>query len=88
MDGQQPIMRLHAGGDSEAAQRWDARAQHDIGVLINRYLGENPAPPGSAVSARLEAVGRDLQALGADRLEELGLGRLRLAAAAELPISR
>jgi hypothetical protein len=59
------------------SQRWDAQAEYDVGLLIGRYLSEHPRPVASRVADRLEAVGRDLQDLGSDRLRALGLRHLR-----------
>lgn len=61
----------------EDAARWDARAEQDIGVLIARYLSENPAPSESVVALDLRRWSSALRSDGQARLVELGSGRLR-----------
>ena len=60
-----------------SAAVWDAQAEHDIGVLIRRYLHEHPAPPGSLAAPELEAAARDLEAAGKQQLDRLAATRLR-----------
>lgn len=66
---------MHAIGEDDG---WAAHAEYDVGVLILSYLQTHPGPADSLVAARLEAVGRDLQALGLDRLQALGQTHLRV----------
>jgi hypothetical protein len=61
------------------AEVWDARAEHDVGLLLRRYLRENPAPSGSLVAPELAATSEDLEKSGASQLSQLGARRLRSA---------
>jgi hypothetical protein len=70
------------------AARWDAQAEYDIGVLISRYLRQNPAPPGSRLLPDFAHAARDLQVAGQLRLDRLGQRRLHLAASLESPTRR
>jgi hypothetical protein len=56
---------------------WDARAVHDVGQLILRYLAENPPPADSRYADDFELWGRNLMQDGVDRLTELGARPLR-----------
>lgn len=74
---QLPIMQSHDGGDSEAGKRWDARAEYDVGLLLARYLHENPAPSTAQFAQDLERWSQNLRRHGQSRLQELGQPRLR-----------
>lgn len=74
---QGPMMQVHEGEDAEAIERWEARAEHDVGVFIARYLAEHPCPASSVIAARLEQSAQDLQAAGQLGLDRLGQSRLR-----------
>jgi hypothetical protein len=58
---------------------WEARAQADIGLMIERYLIEHPPPPGSHHQRLYRSWAADLRDAGEADLAELGAGRLRTA---------
>jgi uncharacterized protein (DUF1800 family) len=66
-----------AEGDSLA--RWEARAEHTIGVLIRRFLAQNPPPAPSRVAQDLQTWSHALAVDGRARLQELGEDHLHLA---------
>lgn len=73
---------IAAGGgpaEGESLARWEARAEHTIGVLIRRYLAQNPPPAGSRVAQDLQTWSHALASDGRARLQELGEEHLHLA---------
>jgi hypothetical protein len=58
---------------------WEAQAEYAVGVLIARYVAENPAPGQSQVALDLQAWADALVRDGRERLEALGESPLRLA---------
>ena len=73
---------IAAGGgpaDAESLAGWEARAEHTIGVLIRRYLAQNPPPAPSRVAQDLQTWSHALAADGRARLQELGEDHLQLA---------
>lgn len=56
---------------------WDARAEFDVGLLMARYLQINPAPADSEIADDFEIWAGNLERRGRERLQELGLRRLR-----------
>jgi hypothetical protein len=74
---QHPLVRVVDGGDSEAAERWDAQADYDLSVLLDQYLASHPHPPGSANAPLLADSARALRESGELRLAHLGQRRLR-----------
>lgn len=76
---QGPILRGHDGGGEAEALVWEARAQADMAVLIERYLTENPPPPRATHHHLYQAWASDLRLAGEVGLEALGAPRLRIA---------
>lgn len=74
---QLPTVQVLNGGDSEAAAKWDAHAEEDIGAMIERYLSSAPAPPGSSCSEPFGRWARQLRQSGLARREALGEPQLR-----------
>jgi hypothetical protein len=72
-------MRRLEGGATAAVQTWEARAEADLAVLIQRYLAEHPCPGPSLIEADLARWSRALAADGQARLAELDQPRLRMA---------
>lgn len=62
---------------STDAARWDAQAEYDIGVMVQRYLHDNPPIAESEVARLLTNCAGDLEASGERRLLSLGYRRLR-----------
>ncbi len=58
---------------------WEARAEQDIGIVIRRYLSEQPCPGPSGVADAFSTWSDGLVCDGQARLEELGIRRLRSA---------
>ncbi len=56
--------------------RWDAKAEHDIGVFIGRYVRENPPPPGMLFADDFKRWGEKLVRHGEARLRAAGARRL------------
>jgi hypothetical protein len=56
---------------------WDARAELSIGVLIERYLHENPPPADARVAGDLADWGRRLRGHGEQRLRAISARPLR-----------
>lgn len=56
---------------------WDARAEHDVGHLILRYLREHPPPPDTECGGDFTRWAENLVADGLDRLAALGARPLR-----------
>ncbi len=76
---QGPILSAVDGGVAADVQAWEARAQIDVALLIDRYLAESP-PPGESHHAELFALwSRQCRAAGEARLASLGARRLRQA---------
>jgi hypothetical protein len=65
--------------EGESLARWEARAEHTIGVLIRRYLARNPPPAPSRVAQDLQKWSHALALDGRARLQELGEDHLHLA---------
>jgi len=65
--------------EGESLARWEARAEHTIGVLIRRYLAQNPPPARSRVAQDLQRWSHALASDGRARLQELGEDHLHLA---------
>lgn len=70
-----------------AATVWEARAQVDIAVLIERYLTENPPPPAATHPHLYRAWASDMRLAGEAGLEDLAVPRLRVVAARDSGIS-
>jgi uncharacterized protein (DUF1800 family) len=73
---------IAAGGgpaEDESLARWEARAEHTIGVLIRRFLAQNPPPAPSRVAQDLQTWSHALAVDGRARLQELGEDHLHLA---------
>jgi hypothetical protein len=73
---------IAAGGgpaEDQSLARWEARAEHTIGVLIRRYLAQNPPPEASRVAQDLQTWSHALASDGRARLQELGEEHLHLA---------
>ena len=68
--------KQQCGGTAARLAEWEARAQVDVGVMIDRYLAEHPPPAASR--------GHDLLALWARRLRRAGRARLRAQGASRL----
>lgn len=69
---------MAAGGAAEvAAERvgldpidaWEARAERDVGLMIARYLGENPCPGASRICDAFASYAAQLRDRGEARLE-------------------
>jgi hypothetical protein len=76
---QHPILTGHDGGGETAALTWEARAQVDLAILIERYLMENPPPPRATHPHLYRAWAADLRLAGEAGLAALGAARLRSA---------
>lgn len=63
--------------DASGGAVWDAHAEHEIGVLIERYLTEHPAPDGATCAEPFARWAGELHRSGQARLEALGEQRLR-----------
>jgi hypothetical protein len=73
---------IAAGGgpaECESLASWEARAEHTIGVLIRRFLAQNPPPAPSRVAQDLQTWSHALAVDGRARLQELGEDHLHLA---------
>jgi len=68
-----------AAPDRQSAIEWDARAELDVGLMIKRYLAENPPPKQSRVADDLERWAEGLEDDGRARLQAAGRRRLRSA---------
>lgn len=64
-------------GPQAKARLWDARAQHDVGVLLARYLRENPPPEETRTSRGLAKSAEDFLDVGARGLRTLGASPIR-----------
>ncbi len=62
---------------ADAGAVWDGRAEHDVGLMIERYLVENPPPEGSRFADDFAEWARNLREHGAQRLEDIGVSPLR-----------
>lgn len=62
---------------AEAVALWDARAEHAIGVLIERYVAECPCPGPSLIETDLLRWAERLRDAGAASLQAQGQQRLR-----------
>ena len=62
-----------------AVATWEAQAEYAVGVLIRRYVAENPPPERSQVALDLQEWALALAADGQARLAALGEAHLRLA---------
>ena len=51
---------------------WDAQAEYDLGVLMQRYLAEHPPPDGSLFARDLGKWADRLVAHGRRNLDDLG----------------
>ncbi len=76
---QPPILMGHAGGGEDETRIWEARAQLDLAVLIERYLTQNPPPPTSSHPHLYRAWASELRLAGEAGLGELGAAHLRIA---------
>lgn len=74
---QHPILGVLEGGISDEPALWDARAELDVGLFIERYLCEHPPPSGAVFAPEFECWSSRLQSRGRERLAELGASRLR-----------
>lgn len=74
---QGPILKSHDGGQPRDAAEWEARARLDVAVLIERYLTENPPPPGAFHADLYRSWAASLRGAGQAHLAELGADRLR-----------
>ena len=63
--------------ETSAVVVWDARAAHDVGQMILRYLAENPPPAESRYAGDFERWGTNLIRHGSDRLTVSGCSPLR-----------
>ena len=63
--------------DPDGVTLWEARAEHDVGVMIARYLAEHPPPGRSHVEADLARWSTALRDDGQARLTALGHPPLR-----------
>jgi hypothetical protein len=70
--------RAETAGEMEEAERWDAQAEYDIGVLIRRYLQEHPRPDGAVCAEDFRRWSEALRSDGQARLQALGDHRLRV----------
>jgi hypothetical protein len=61
----------------DAVAAWEARAEREVGVMIARYLAENPAPGRSHVEDDLARWSGELRSDGQARLAALGHPSLR-----------
>jgi hypothetical protein len=59
-------------------ERWDARATYEIGVLVLRWLNENPPPGASEVAEEARSWGSRMKECGEARLRETGERTLRV----------
>lgn len=76
---QHPILMGHDGGGEDDTLIWEARAQVDLAVLIERYLVENPPPARASHPHLYRAWAADLRLAGEAGLEAMGAVRLRTA---------
>jgi hypothetical protein len=76
---QPPLMTEIAGGGTDAVATWEAHAEHDIGVMLSRYIAENPPPGPSSIADAVLVWAEKLSAAGQAALEERSVPRLRLA---------
>lgn len=61
-------------------EEWHGKAEYDVGVMIGRYLAENPPPPGpSPIAAALEDWALKLRDSGTNRLAAVNARPLALA---------
>lgn len=75
----QDLIAVGGGPDEgESLARWEARAEHTIGVLIRRFLAQNPPPAPSRVAQDLQTWSHALAVDGRARLQELGEEHLHL----------
>jgi hypothetical protein len=74
-----PLLTTHDGGGADAAAAWDARAELDLSIMIDRYLSENPPPKASQLQLDLRELVSLLRFDGEARLAELGVPPLRVA---------
>ncbi len=59
------------------ATLWDARAERDVGLFIERYLTENPPPDGALYADDLAEWARNLKDAGTRCLDACGASPLR-----------
>ena len=62
--------------DSATGDEWDARAQVAVGVMLRRYLQENPPPPDATFPPDIELWASNLLRHGEARLALLGARHL------------
>jgi hypothetical protein len=58
---------------------WEARAEYDMGVMIDRYLREHPSPGHSEMTLRLQSCAKDFREAGEFKLRILEVRRLCVA---------
>lgn len=63
---------MTSAGTPAAVEEWEARAEHDIGVLILLYLADHPRPVRSVGADCWEEWARGLVERGQSRLEASG----------------
>ncbi len=79
------LMKLESALAMEERERerdalvWQARAQTDLAVLIERYLMEHPPPSAATDPDLYRGWAADLRAAGQADLEALAARRLRVA---------
>jgi hypothetical protein len=54
-------------------EAWEARAEHEVGLLIERYLRQNPSPAESLLSQQLAVSAQYLREAGDLNLAILAL---------------
>jgi hypothetical protein len=74
-EGPAPTARRLTGAE------WDAHAEYDIGVMIERYLSQNPPPGDASFQEPFDRWAGQLRRSGQARLEELRARPLRVVPA-------
>jgi hypothetical protein len=62
-------------------EEWEARTTLDIGLLITRYMRDNPPPEQSNFVLRLVGIAAGLEDAGRQEVHQAGIPSLRVAAA-------
>ncbi len=55
-----------------AGTQWDARAEYDLGLIIRRYLRDNPPPSDALFADALDLLSERLIGHGRARLDQIG----------------
>lgn len=70
---------VRPGGDDDPVLDWEARMTYDIGVILTRYMREQPCPGPSLRADDVSLWGERLRRLGEEKLEARSVRRLTAA---------